>query len=198
LKSEISLAVLFLVISCSVAQNRPSSMNETISLKDDANIVHEYLQATDAKAKMLKIQEIMIAQMQNSLGRMLAEKLNSSSFEDQSSRSAAALLVNDAISNFVERFGKEQRKLMPFEDLEQNIIGPIIRKHFSNDELIKLIAFYKSPVGKKYIDSVDSIMLEISTKTNQEYGHRVYSLSKSIAEEELGNIQQQLMDLHNK
>ena len=198
MKAIILLLALILVTACSTVHNRPESINEAIPEKDDAYIIHEYLQVTGAKKNLLKFQELMIAQMQNNLERILAERLSNSTFGDQSSRSAAILLVNDAISNFVERFGKEQRQLMPFEDLEKKIIGPIIIKYFSTDELIDLITFYKSPIGKKYIDSVDSIVMEITAKTNQEYGQKLYRLSKTIAEEELGEIKHKLPVLQKK
>lgn len=198
MKGIISLLTLLLVMSCSTAQNAAVSKKITTSENDDDRIVHEYLQVTGAKANMLKFREIMLTQMRNNLEKILGEELNSAQFKDQAVRGNAAILVNDAITRFVERYKVEQSKLMPFEDLEQKIIGPIIRKHFSTEELISLISFYKTPLGKKYISSVDSVMMEITKDMNKEYGQKLYNLSKTIAEEELGDIKRQLLELQAK
>lgn len=140
---------------------------------------------------MLRYQKVMLGQMKNDIERMLAEKMSRIHFDDPSQKAHVALMVNNAISNFVGRFEKAQQELMPYEELEKRIIGPIIRKHFSNEDLHALITFYKSPVGKKYITSMTTIMQEISSRTNQEYGQQLYHLSKTIAEEEFESIEWQ-------
>lgn len=178
-------------MSCSTPQNRHAAMERPNTGNDDWNLVHEYLEVTGAKSNMLRFQKVMLGQMKNDIERMLAEKMSRSHFDDPSQKAYVTLMVNNAISNFVGRFEKEQQELMPFEELEKRVIGPIIRKHFSNEDLQALISFYKSPVGGKYISSMNTIMQEISAKTNQEYGQQLYHLSKTIAEEEFESIEWQ-------
>jgi uncharacterized protein len=160
-------------------------MQQPNAYRSDDYIIHEYLEVTGAESNMLKFQKVMLSQMRKNLERVIAERMSRSHIEEPSKRAYFVLKTNEVISNFIAKFEKKQRELMPFEELEKKVIGPIIRKHFTDDELNELISFYKSPIGKKYVASINSMMQEISIKTNQEYGQKLYDLARSIAEEEL-------------
>ena len=63
-----------------------------------------------------------------------------------------------------------------------DLIVPIYEKHFTNDEILQLISFYKSPIGQKYIQELPGIMQE-SMQAGQQWG---YELGERIISESGG------------
>ena len=195
MKSILALVILMTVTACAKPQYSaapPEIKNPGISYDQ---LLHEYLQVAGTKKTIIRARKLMMDQIADNLVRVMNEKINQSALTDQSKKAYAASLINDAVSKFADRFEQEQQKLMPFEELEQKIISPIFKNHFSHQELAALIDFYKSPVGVKFVDSIETLMQEISVRTNQEYGHQMINMSRKIAEEEFGKIQWQLNEL---
>jgi uncharacterized protein len=184
--------VLILSTSCSTSQSNHLAANQPKPGPGSDYMVHEYLQVTGTKANMMRYQKLMLGQMRGTLERLLAEQMNKRHFDDPSKRDQAVLVISESISNVLSRYEKELQELMPFEEVEKRIITPVIRKHFTDDELSALISFYKSPVGKKYVASFNAITQEILDRTNQAYGQQLHRLSKTIAEEEIERIGRQL------
>jgi hypothetical protein len=52
------------------------------------------------------------------------------------------------------------------------LLLPIYDKHFSNDEIEGLIAFYETPLGKKLISKLPQIMTE-TTAAGDKYGQQI-------------------------
>ena len=52
------------------------------------------------------------------------------------------------------------------------LLIPVYDKHFSNDELEGLIAFYETPVGKKLVSKLPEIMTE-SAAIGDKYGQQI-------------------------
>lgn len=65
----------------------------------------------------------------------------------------------------------EMKKEMKAEEVEDMLV-PIYEKHFSQDELEGLIAFYKSPLGKKLLAAMPAVMQE-SMQVGREWGQQL-------------------------
>lgn len=70
----------------------------------------------------------------------------------------------DMRSEFWDGFEKEFTS-----DTFQNMVIPIYKKYYSEDDVKQLIAFYKSPIGKKVTASTPQIMQE-SMEAGQKWG----------------------------
>ena len=75
-------------------------------------------------------------------------------------------------------FWFKAREKANFEDLIYDIV-PVYAKHFTHDEIKKLIEFYQSPVGRKFVEASPQLMQD-STAIGQRWGER---LGKLIVDE---------------
>ncbi len=57
-------------------------------------------------------------------------------------------------------------------DKLMDLIVPIYDKHFTNDEIMGLIAFYETPLGKKMVSSLPQVMAE-SAAAGGKYGEQI-------------------------
>ena len=198
MRGIISVVILVLLVSCSAPQNMPKHVDQPNYEMTYDIILHEYLIVTGVEQTILKFRKIHLDQIKNSIERVMTEQISRDSFKDESKSAYASFLINQALTNFTVRFEKEQQKLMPFEDIEKKIIGPAYKRHFSIEDLRLIIDFYKTPVGEKFVSSIDTLMQEIATKTNKEYGQKLSILAQKLAEEEFGKIQLELKSLDDK
>lgn len=69
-------------------------------------------------------------------------------------------LVMQSAQNIGINLEKLFKNEIKFKDLVKNVYLPIYQKHFTEQEMIELIRFYKSPVGKKISTLLPEIMEE--------------------------------------
>jgi hypothetical protein len=65
---------------------------------------------------------------------------------------------------------------------------PIYDKYFSSDDLKELVAFYKSPIGEKFVKLMPQIYQESSAKTNEVLIPRIQAVIRQAAEEEKASL----------
>jgi len=75
------------------------------------------------------------------------------------------------VSNVPAKFWDEFLKEIDTEKFVELLI-PIYERHFSNDELTQLIAFYETPLGKKMVATLPQIVAE-SAAAGGKYGEDV-------------------------
>ena len=76
-----------------------------------------------------------------------------------------------SIDNVPDKFWDEITKEINADTLVSMII-PIYEKYFTDEEILQMIAFYETPVGKKVIATLPDIMKE-SMATGEEWGKQV-------------------------
>ncbi|GEM_PF-6776164 len=72
-------------------------------------------------------------------------------------------------------------QLLPVKQIMSEIYYPVLKKHFSEEEIIDLIKFYQTPLGKKTIEEMPAIMNESGKLLNQ--SQYVPRLQKFVAGE---------------
>lgn len=73
--------------------------------------------------------------------------------------------------NVPQKFWDDFMKEVKGEDLV-NLVIPIYDKHFSHEDIKGLIAFYESPVGKKFVSKLPAITQESMT-VGQLWGQKI-------------------------
>lgn len=72
--------------------------------------------------------------------------------------------IDDVVSNVVEGYVREQA----VQDSLIDLLVPVYEKHLTKDDVEQLIAFYRSPVGRKLASVTPAISLE-SAKVGQQW-----------------------------
>lgn len=68
------------------------------------------------------------------------------------------------------------------------IYTEIYEKYFSEDELKKLLAFYKSPIGKRMVEMQPKIATEAMQLTQNEIGAKMRNITQQVLQETLDQI----------
>ena len=199
MKNVVVLICVIICMSCAITTN-DITHNSTVPEQnlETEELVHEFLVVTGSKKNQEKLFSIMSEQMkktfEHSINRMIVNRPSLSSMD----KADAIMLTNKAVNNFVTRYRKEIKELMPYSELEKTIYAPILTEHFSYEEFKKMISFYKSPIGKKYIELMPLIMEQSMAKTNELYFSKIANLSETIAKEEMENIKSEIEMLRVK
>jgi uncharacterized protein len=156
------------------------------------DLVHEFLVVTGSKKNQEKMISLMTDQMkkafEHSLNTMIVNQPSLSSTD----KADAIMLINKTINNFVTRYRRELKEVMPYSEMEKVVYAPILTDHFSAEELKQMISFYKSPIGEKYIKLMPLIMEQSMAKTNELYFSKISKLSETIAEEEIEKLKSEI------
>ena len=119
---------------------------------------------SQVSTKSQKIKQLLELIGSGKLGKQVAENVISV-FQNQ---------YPDVDPKFWDRFKKEIKP----DDLE-NLIVPIYDEYFTDDDIDQLIAFYRTPIGKKVIATLPDVTQE-SMAAGQQWGKE---LARKVMEE---------------
>ena len=96
-------------------------------------------------------------------------------------------------TNFENLFKNEVK----FKDLVSNVYLPVYQKHFTEQDIIELIEFYNSPVGKKLSALTPMLMQESVATFNEMYGFRVQKIGSELIKQEVNNLIERIKSSKN-
>jgi len=154
-------------------------------------LIKELLRLTGSEENTHKIFDSMVE-----LQKAESERTLKSMIEDDKSMSAADKA--EAKKMFVETFDRMMAKLERFF-AEIKVVGLIeeasvrlYSKHFTEADLRELVAFYRSPVGKKVVETTPEFMLESMKVVSDTIVPKLDVFIKKITEEEFASVKQNL------
>jgi hypothetical protein len=89
----------------------------------------------------------------------------------------SAFTIIDAVKHLVPNFKQEnfkEKDLRGIVDDIQSQIIPIYDKHFTNEEILGIIEFYKTPIGQTYLIKMGVVAME-SMQIGNKYGEMIYN-----------------------
>ena len=89
----------------------------------------------------------------------------------------SVIMVIDAIKHLIPNYSEENFKTGDLKDIMeeiQNKIIPIYDKYFTNEEILGIMEFYKTPIGKVYLAKMGSVAYE-SMQVGNKYGEIIYN-----------------------
>lgn len=87
-----------------------------------------------------------------------------------------------------ERYRKQLAETMPWQSLVKEVYSPLYRKHFSQEEVDQLIAFYKSDAGKKFSEKAPALIQDAAIEVNLRYMPALVSLSSGLIQDTLTTV----------
>jgi uncharacterized protein len=151
-------------------------------------LITELFTAMEADKMAQQVADVMLGQMEPHLMRALAQ-----SIPDGARLSAAEReQFQQRMAESTTRIWRRLRELLPqrvrFSEVMEQIFFPLYDKHFTETELKELVAFYKSPTGKKFISVVPQLTQESMTKTGELVMPKLSALVNELVEEELKSL----------
>ena len=151
-----------------------------------------FFKTTGAEAQYEQMLNIMISQFQQGFGSGLRGAATKDESATPEEKEELMQMIEQAMDSFLKKLRVEIKKLMPFDELVTNIYTPVYAKHFKIEEINKITSFYKSPVGRKFISVVPTLMQESMTMINQKYTLQLQEISGKIAEQEFAKIKEKI------
>lgn len=90
------------------------------------------------------------------------------------------------------RYSKQLQESMPWPTLAKEVYIPLYQKHFSQEEVAQLVAFYRSDAGKKFSEKAPDLIQEASTAVNMKYTPALITMSTGLIQEKLADVMRDL------
>ena len=151
-------------------------------------LIKELYIATRVDQMAANSASIMIDQLDKQLPAMLSQVLGDSLELKGKPREE----FERAVIEGSQRVNARLKELLPqrinwAETMEQ-IFYPIYDKHFTEEELKDLVAFYKSPTGQKAIEVMPDLLKESLEKASELMNPKLMQLINQVLEEEKQHI----------
>ncbi len=92
--------------------------------------------------------------------------------------------ARESINEWVDKLQTRTYARIDFGDFAEKSYGPIIDREFTSAELRELIAFAKTPAGRKLIAAIPDLTIEVAAKDTS-VSDAVEEVSKELQDEEL-------------
>jgi uncharacterized protein len=152
-------------------------------------LIRELLDLTGGAAMAEQLTQIVLSQFQQNYTTMMQNLLTQR--QDISAEERQRLLARLAsFENFSRKFMAKFPKRINISEILETVYSPLYDKYFNEQELEELIAFYRTPAGRKAIVVLPALMQEGMQGTAQQVGPMVMSVVQEIIEEERAGSRQ--------
>jgi hypothetical protein len=187
LKSGLTLALLILSLSATAfAQN---TAQNNISPEKKA-LIKEMLAASDVQKMGDMMMKATMDQLETGTPARIAESVNSMPNLTRQEREKMIRTLTDDNARFTKRFRELTKEKINWLQLVEELMYPIVDKYFTEDDLKNMIAFYKSPAGKKVLEVMPQMMTEIMIRSEEIAKPRFEAIANQILEEEKKRVDQ--------
>jgi uncharacterized protein len=142
----------------------PSTQNELISpakstvklpknliSKSKKELIHQLLELLGGKKTYDQTQQLVLSQQKQELPKILKQMIDASSRLTPSQKKDAYAKANQNISSALDEFGKYMSAETTYQEFLERIYYPVYDQYFTETDLKDLVAFYKTPIGRKLI-----------------------------------------------
>ncbi len=89
---------------------------------------------------------------------------------------------------FSKKFRKRLPEVVNYDKYINDAVYPLFDKFYSEQELLDLIAFYKTPTGKKLIETLPALMAESNNIAREKFLPQILPIIEQIVKEEFDQI----------
>lgn len=147
-------------------------------------LIKQIIALSDAHKRTEVVSESVFAQSEkNFISGMSTSIGNSPDYSDaQKTELITRLTLSSA--RFFDRCRELMKQKINLGEIVDSVTYPIYDKYFDKDDLAALVAFYKSPIGEKFVKVMPQIYQESSSKTNEILIPKIQEVIRQAADEE--------------
>ena len=191
----VKLSFLFLVFMA--VGGDVASAQEAVSAEKLA-LIREYLQVAGGSKSANERTDMMLSFQEAESAKMAASMIEMDDKLSPSDKAAAKKMTVEISQRTMKRTREFFSKEVDMEKMVEEIIIPIYDKHFSETELRDLIAFYKTPTGRKSTELMPELMKATMTSFSEKLTPKLQEFFKRMAEEEYAVVRKELLDAAKK
>ena len=119
--------------------------------------VRELLAVSGAEKQYEQMQAMMLENMRAGFSKGFADAARGKTI-DPAKHERARAIADRHMQALLQDFSAEMHRTMPFNRLVEEVYVPLYQRTFTRDELAAMIAFLRSPAGRKFIDATPRLM----------------------------------------
>jgi hypothetical protein len=155
-----------------------------------AALVREFLAASGAERQYDQMISIMLDNVRGGMNQGFNQALKDKPLDPARSERARAIAERH-FQELRRDLTAEVHRAMPFDRLVSEVYSPLYEKSFTQAELQDLIAFFKSPAGRKFVGATPQLMQDSARIVNERFmpplvqsmGRQMDQHMKSMVEE---------------
>ena len=178
--NKLLIFALFIISHSAIADSYDDSLRELFEL-------------TDVKNNYVTLNTIIINQMQTGFFRAADQTIDGSSMTDDQKKQVGKLLKN-RFTEMVTSYENHVKENMSYEQVEKEIFIPLYKENYTESEVKELIAFYKTPVGKKSVEASQKISQQVTQKSAEKYDATIIEFVKNEIEENIEIVQKEIKE----
>lgn len=146
-------------------------------------LISELMVLTDAKSQISDVTDSMLESLEKIYPVMVRQTLEGNGMSDDE-REQIATIVDDSYKSFSRKFRERLPKAVDYDEYLETQVYPLYAKHFTEQELAELIAFYKTDIGRKIVKTLPVLTRESMELADTYLTPRLMKLVEEIMAEE--------------
>ncbi|MGI9228064.1 MAG: DUF2059 domain-containing protein [Gammaproteobacteria bacterium] len=142
------------------------SYNAIADSYDDS--LKELFELTDVRGNYLNLNNLIINQMQAGFFQAADQNIDATSMSEEQKKQVGEILKS-RFTEMVKGYENHIKEAMPYEKVQEEVFIPLYKDSYTESEVKELIAFYKTPVGKKSVEISQKISQQATQKTAEKY-----------------------------
>ena len=159
------LAALLIFLFASISQAQPASTEKNVSAEKQA-LIKEYFEVTGGRQSVEDVLDAIYANLDDTTSKMMLATIEQDADLTAAQKADLQKKLPEAIVRLGKKFRDELNKELDFAKLVVTVHSSLLDKYFTESELKDLIAFYKSPTGRKMISVGPKLITDTSAQLN--------------------------------
>jgi len=154
-------------------------------------LIKELLVVTDAVKLAESTSQTMMAQMEQDFPRIMEMLLTQQAADNQLNAAQRKALLEDGGKSslrMLKRFQERALTAVNFGELLETISLELYDKYFTEEELKDMVAFYRTPTGKKTIQVMPKLVNDTMQKSTELVLPKIMSVLDELIKEEVKRI----------
>lgn len=156
--------------------------------------VADLLAVSGARQQYDQMRAIMSAGMKRGFARGFVRAMQGKSLTPEQKTKARAI-AKKHFEAFLSDFDKFVTATMPWETLVKEVYTPVYLRHFSVEEIRQLSVFFRSSIGKKFVENAPQLIQESASITNERYGDTINRYAAEQMQRRLKQMESELKKL---
>lgn len=153
----------------------------------------ELFSLTGIKSSYNNIHGYVLKQIQSGFYQAANQNIDAKNLDDEQKKQVAAI-VDKRFEQMVKDYETLIQTELPYEKAETEIYIPLFKEVYSEEEIQQLLDFYKSPIGKKSLETTTSILDKASEKTSEQLKPKYQEFVESKIEENIDLMKKEMSE----
>ena len=181
----IAVLAIALLTSATPASSKTERADPTAASENKQELILEILSAAADDQTAAWMIQVFLVKLRPAYRDMIAEIMKTEQGLTEEEKALLVERLND-FEQFAERFSTLLPERLDFESVRTTVYAPLWERHFDEQELREIAAFYKSPTGQKVLRVMPGMMEEGMETTFRVTQPRVMEVVGEVLAEQRG------------